>query len=173
MIGFFESLKKPQKGASLIELLLYFSLLGILLTVVTDVMLRTSEFSLEAASKNDLQGDVRFITSRLAYDIHQASLVTTPANLGDSSQTLVLTIGTETHTYTLSGSNLAYEKTAGASTQTASINSNKVIVTSLNFQRLGNNGGKPTVRITIGLEAVKKDKSGPAQKTVETVVGIR
>ena len=29
------------------------------------------------------------------------------------------------------------------------------------------------VRITIGLEAVKKDKSGPAQKTVETVVGIR
>ena len=55
-----------QKGASLIELLLYFSLLGILLTVVTDVMLRTSEFSLEAASKNDLQGDVRFITSRLS-----------------------------------------------------------------------------------------------------------
>jgi len=166
-------LKHSQKGASLIELLLYFSLLGILLMVVTDVMLRTSEFSLEAASKNDLLGDTRFITSRLTYDIHQATSITTPAILGDNSQTLVLTVGTETHTYTISGSNLVYERVAGATTQTANINSNKVVVTSLNFQRLGNNGGKPTVKITIGLEAVKKDKSGPAQKTVETVVGIR
>ena len=166
-------LKNSQKGASLIELLLYFSLLGILLMVVTDVMLRTSEFSLEAASKNDLLADTRFIISRLSYDIHQATSITTPAILGDNSQTLVLTVGTETHTYTISGSNLVYERVAGATTQTANINSNKVVVTSLNFQRLGNNGGKPTVKITIGLEAVKKDKSGPAQKTVETVVGIR
>jgi len=166
-------LKYSQKGASLIELLLYFSLFGILLTVVTDVMLRTSEFSLEAASKNDLQGDVRFITSRLAYDIHQASLVTTPANLGDSSQTLVLTVGTETHTYTLSGSNLAYERTVGANTQTANINRNKVVVTSLNFQRLGNSGGKPTVKVTMELESVKREKAGPAKKMLKTVIGTR
>ena len=166
-------LKYSQKGASLIELLLYFSLLGILLTVVSDVIIRTSEFSLEAASKNDLLADTRFITSRLAYDIHQATSITTPAILGGTSQTLTLTVGTETHTYTISGSNLAYEKVAGTNTQTANINSNKVFVTSLNFQRLGNNGGKPTVKITMELEAVKKDKTGPAKKTFETVVGIR
>jgi len=96
-------LKNSQKGATLIELLLYFSLLGILLTVVTDLMLRTSEFSLEAAAKNDLQEDARFIMSKFGYDIRRADSVSLPANLGDISSTLEFTVGTEDHSYNLAG----------------------------------------------------------------------
>ena len=166
-------LRYSQKGASLIELLLYFSLLGILLTTVTDVMLRTSEFSLEASAKNALLADGRFIPSRLAYDIHRADSITTPVNLGANSATLTLIVGSETHIYTLSGANLEYEQIAGPSTQTANINSNKVVVNSLNFQRLGSSGGKPTLKITFELEGIKRERSGPTQKVFETVVGIR
>ena len=49
---------KSQKGTSLIELVLYFSLLGIVLIIATDIMLKTSEFSLEAGSRNNLQDDI-------------------------------------------------------------------------------------------------------------------
>ena len=74
-------LTKSQKGTSLIELILYFSLLGIVLIIATDIMLRTSEFSLESAAGNDLQDDAKFIVSRFSYDIRQADSISFPAAL--------------------------------------------------------------------------------------------
>jgi type II secretory pathway component PulJ len=167
--------KKFQKGASLVELLIYFALLGIILVIAVDIMLATGEFSLESASKNELQDNARFINARLAYDIRQADSITTPANLGDSSNTLVLLIGTETHTYSLVGANLEYQKETGPppTTQTANINSNFIEVNSLSFQRLGTTNGKHTIKITLELEATKSGKGNPEQKIFETVVGTR
>lgn len=168
-------LRNSQKGATLIELLLYFSLLGILLTVVTDLMLRTSEFSLEAAAKNDLQEDARFIISKFGYDIRRADSVSLPANLGDSSSTLEFTLGTENHSYNLIGTDLEYAKETSPPprTQTANLNSNLTRVNSLTFQRLGNVNGNHLVKINFELEVVKRQKGGPSTKTFETVVGIR
>ncbi|MCH7541192.1 prepilin-type N-terminal cleavage/methylation domain-containing protein [Patescibacteria group bacterium] len=168
-------LKNSQKGATLIELLLYFSLLGILLTVVTDLMLRTSEFSLEAAAKNDLQEDARFIISKFGYDIRRADSVSLPANLGDISSTLEFTLGTEDHSYNLAGTDLEYaiETRPPPRTQTANFNSNLTKVTSLTFQRLGNVNGNHLIKINFELEVVKRQKGVPNTKTFETVVGIR
>lgn len=168
-------LGRSQKGTSLIELILYFALLGIILIIATDIMLQTSEFSLKSGAKNVVQEDARFIKDRLTYDISRADSISTPANLGDSSSTLVLIIGTEIHTYTLSIPNLEYQKETGppAITTIANINSNQTKVNTLNFQRLGNAAGKPTVKITFGIEAVRSAKGEPKTKTFETVVGAR
>jgi len=164
---------KSNKGATLIELLIYFGILSILLVIVIDLMLQSGEFSLEAESRSSLQSDARFITNRLSFDIHQADSVTSPANLGDSSSTLTFTVGTDIHTYTLSGTNLEYQETVGLNTETANLNSNRTIVNSLTFERLGNPGGKPTIKITLELETTKSEKGGPKQKTFEAVVGTR
>jgi len=168
-------LRKSQKGATLIELLIYFALLGIILVIAVDIMLATGEFFLESASKNELQDNARFINARLTYDIHRADSITTPANLGDSSNTLILVIGTETHTYSLVGANLEYQKETRPppTTQTANISSNFIEVNSLSFQRFGTTNGKHTIKITFELEAIKSGKGGPKQKTFETVVGTR
>ncbi len=164
---------KFNKGATLIELLIYFGILSILLVIVIDLMLQTGEFSLETESRSSLQNDARFIANRLSFDIHQADSVTSPANLGDSSSTLTFTVGTETHTYTLSGTNLEYQETVGLNTETANLNSNRIIINSLTFERLGNPGGNPTIKITLELEATKSEKGGPKQKTFEVLVGTR
>lgn len=168
-------LRKSQKGATLIELLVYFALLGIILVIAIDIMLTTSEFSLESGAKNDLTDNARFINARLTYDIHRTDSIVSPANLGDSNSTLTLLIGSETHNYTLAGTNLEYQKETGPppTIQTANINNNLTRVNSLSFQRLGSSGGRHTIRITFELEAVKREKGGPKQKTFETVVGTR
>ena len=166
---------KSQKGTSFIELILYFSLLGIVLVIATDIILRTGEFSLESSARNDLQDDGRFIISRLSYDIHKANSITTPVNLGDTSSTLVSTVGPETHTYSLVDTNIDYQEETGPppNIQNANINSNRTKVNSLTFKRLGNSGGKHTIKVTFELEGTQPQKGGPEQKTFETVVSLR
>src|SRR3990167_6958851 len=116
--------KNLQKGTSLIELLIYFGLLATVLIIATDLIIRTGEFSLEANTRNALQQDARFIIGRLTYDIHQADLINTPAGLGDSGSSLDITVGPETHTYSLVGLNLEYQRQTGPPplTQTANVN---------------------------------------------------
>ena len=173
MERFFGKLLKGQKGTSLIELLLYFALLTIILSIATDLIIKSGEFSLEAKSQNVLQEDARFIGNRLAYDIHQATAVTTPANLGEASSTLTIMVGVETHIYTLLVNNFQYQEVAGSNTQTANLNSNLTKINSVSFQRLGNPGGKPTIKIIFEIKDVKGTKGGPIKKTFETVVGLR
>lgn len=173
----FENLKvsRSQKGTSLIELIVYFALLSTVLVIAVDIMFRTSEFSLESAAQSGLQEDARFIISRLSYDIHRAENITTPANIGTSTSTLVLTNGSDTYTYSLVGSDLELQSETGPlpTIQNANINSNQTKVNSISFQRLGNSSGKHTFKITFNLEGATSQKGGPEQKTFETVVGLR
>jgi len=175
MILLIKKLIDSKKGTSLIELILYFSLLGIVLIVATDIMLKTSEFSLESSVRNNLQDDGRFIISRLSYDIRRADTITTPSTIGDSTAILFLTIGTDTVTYSLVGTNLDLEEKTGPPTkiQNATVNSTNTKVNSINFERLGNASGKHTIKISFDLEDSQAQKGGPKQKTFETVVSLR
>lgn len=166
---------ESQKGTSLIELVLYFSLLGIVLIIATDIMLKTSEFSLEAGGRNNLQDDGRFIISRLSYDIRRADTITIPTNIGDVSPTLTLTAGSQTITYSIVGSNLALQEETGPTfnIQNANVNSTNTNVISVSFTRLGNINGRHTIIISLGLENSQAQKGGPEQKTFETVVSQR
>lgn len=173
MERFFRKLKPQQKGTSLIELLIYFGLLTIILTIVIDLMIKSGEFSLEAKEQNVLQEDARFIGNRLYFDIHQATAVTSPGNLGETSSILTFTVGTETHTYSLVNNSLQYQQVAGTNTKTANLNSNFTKVNLLSFQRLGSNNGKHTIKLIFEIEDIKGAKGGPLKKTFETVVGLR
>ena len=169
-------LVKNNKGVTLIELILYFSLLSIVLLIAVDLMIRSSEFGLEANAKKNLQADANFINQRLASDIHRADDIDTPVNLGDFGSTLVLSIGNETHTYELVGNNLQYTKETPppvATTQTTNLNSNLTTINSISFERIGNSNGNHTVKIIFEVEDLKGKKGGPIKKTFETVVGIR
>ena len=136
-------------------------------------MIRTGEFSLEASAQNALQEDARFIGNRFSYDIHQATSSASPANLGQTTSNLTISVGTETHTYSLNGNNLEYQKIVGPNTLTANLNSNLTKINSVSFQRLGSTNGKHTIKITFEIEDLKGKKGGPLKKTFETVVGLR
>lgn len=167
---------KNNKGVTLIELILYFSLLSIVLLIAVDLMIRSSEFGLESNAKNNLQADANFINQRLASDIHRANGIDNPVNLGDFGSTLVLSIGSEIHTYDLVGSNFQYTRETPpprATTQTTNLNSNLTKVNSVSFERIGSTGGNHTVKIIFEIEDLKGKKGGPIRKTFETAIGIR
>lgn len=167
---------ESQKGSTLIELLLYFSLLTVVLILAIDLLIQIGEFSLKSKGVDLVQKDSRFIMDRLAFDLHRASAVNVPANLGDSSNSLTVTVAGETHTYRLLNGNLEYERVKPPpqpENQLANLNTNLTRINSLSFQRVGSSTGKPTIKINFQMEDVKGSKGGPNIKTFETIVGLR
>lgn len=169
---------KKQQGSTLIEILLYMSLLTIILLIGTDILLQTGEFGLKTTSQSFFQEDTRFIGNRLTYEIHRAASVNIPAVLGDSGTTnkIAITVpvgfSTETREYELVGTDLIFRRLVSL-TPSAKLNSNKVKVNSFSVTRLGNISSKPTLKILFELESVQKGKNGPIKKTFETVIGTR
>lgn len=173
MRKFLQSKKtKSSLGFTLIELLLYFSLLSILLVVVIDLFLSLGEFNLEYQSQKNINQEASFIGSRLSYEIKRSDSIILPTNLGDTTSSLQTTVGSETHVYSLSANNLDFQNQSIAS-QSARLNSNLVKVNLLSFQRLGNSGGKPTLKVNFTLENQSQTKQGIVTKNFELVVGTR
>lgn len=145
-----------QQGVTLVEMLLVMGLLGIFLVVLTSIFTATLDVQNQSQSYSATISDGRFIMARLNYDIARATAITTPAALGGSGATLVLTVGGSPYTYTLSGSALQLTDATG----TANLNGGGATVSNLNFQRLGNVGGKDTIRYSFKLTSTAIDKSG-------------
>ena len=107
--------------------------------------------------------------ARLNYDIARATAVTTPAALGGSGATLVLTIGGSPYTYTLSSGALQLTDPTGS----ANLDGGGTTVSNLSFQRLGNAGGKDTIRYSFKLTSTSVDKSGADTQTFTSTAELR
>jgi len=169
---FFKKFKAHQKGTSLIELLLYFALLSIVLALAADLMIRSGEFSLESAAKNDLQEEARFAMNRIAYDVHRADSVIFPAAPGQLATSLWLDINGVVKVYYVLDSKIQlYSNDTGTWTQVTS--DSVTTPTSFTFDNFSNAGGKPTIKITFTLKSTTSQKGGSRSKTFESVVGLR
>ncbi|OGM05883.1 hypothetical protein A2125_00995 [Candidatus Woesebacteria bacterium GWB1_43_5] len=156
-------------GFSLIEILLYMGLLGIFLFSLTNLFVSSIDVRLESEAKSSVEQDGRYLLSRFRYDISQASQVLLPVGVGDQGDSLQIARGGVNYTYSLVDGNIIVSD--GASQD--QLNSSRVEVTSLNFQRLGNVGGKNTVTITYALSSRTIRPQGPEVRNYELVFGIR
>lgn len=161
---------KSQKGVTLVELLLYMGLLAILLVIMTNLFVSIVELKLESDSTSAIEQDGRFIMSRIIYDINNADSITTPASPGASGGTLVLVNGSETLTYSLSGSNLQLNSSINGS---ANLNSSEATISGLSFQRLGPSGGRNSIKINFTVTSVTQRKQGTESKNYSYTVGVR
>lgn len=127
-------------GFTVMELVLYMGLLLILLTILSQLFTASIETHVESQQFSYVQQDGRYIMNRLTYDIQQASSVTTPSALGGSGSTLAIVIGGITYTYSLTSGNLLVNGTR--------LNGFDTTISNLTFQKLGNSGGKPTVKFS-------------------------
>jgi|SRR3990172_1600740 len=162
-----------QKGTSLIEVILYIALFSIIIIVVVDLLITSGSLKTESESQSALLIDAGFITSRLNYEIRNLDTITTPVLSGPTTNSLVLTNGTETHTISLSGNNMLYQKTIGLATTSANLNTSLTSVSLLTFQPLGNSGGKLSIKINFVLTEVKASQQGNQSKSYEMVVTTR
>ena len=97
---------------------------------------------LQTGSYAAVTADGRFVLSRLDYDIRRATAITTPAALGDTGSSLTLTVGGSTYTYSIDSGRLKLDIDGTGDF----ITGDKTVISSLNFQKLGNSGGKASVR---------------------------
>ena len=158
-----------QKGVTFVELLVVMGLLGIFLVIITTIFTSTLDIQSSTGSYKATVSDGRFIMSRLNYDIARASAVTTPAALGGSGATLVMTINATTYTYAISGNNL--QLTAGANS--GNLNGNGTTVSNLSFQRIGNIGGKDTVRYSFKLTSTTLHEGRADTQTFTSTAELR
>ena len=98
-----------KKGFTLVEILLYMALLSIFLLTLVDILVSILDVQLESQATSAVDIDSRFVSNRLGYDVLRADSVILPANLGDVSDSLTVSVGASQYTYSLSGGNLVLD----------------------------------------------------------------
>ena len=158
-----------MRGFTLVELLVYMALLAVFLIVLTDIFVSILDVQSESQATSATEQDGRFILSRLAYDIPQATSIITPASLGQTENFLEIDVSGTTYRYDLASNNLQLDDGTGTNT----LNSSETTVPSISFQRIGNAGGKDTIRIQFDIQSVAERPSGPETRSFTTTVGRR
>ena len=160
---------KFKKGFTLIELSLFMGLFSIILLVLTTIFAELVQKQLEIQSMSAVEADKSYILSRLQYDIGRADSITIPANAGDSSPELALEIDGSTYTYQLSGLALVADDNGDVQR----LNNVRTELSNLQFQRVENSGGVPTIAISMDIISAVQEASGQRSTTIDTTLGIR
>lgn len=158
-----------QRGVTFVELLLVMGMLSIFLTVLATIFTATIDTQTQTQGYSATLSDGRYILSRLNYDIARANAIGTPSALGASSSSLVMTVGGSTYTYALNAGKLQLTDAAG----TADLNDYNASVSGLSFQKLGNVGGKETIRYSFTITAKAQQGSGAQSQTFTSTMERR
>lgn len=140
-----------SKGFTLIETIIYMGLLAVILLVITNLMITTGYFSQEETARLEIQKNGRFAIERIIRDLQTADTVTTPA---DSTPTDNLVIGDIS--YQLSGNRL--QRTDTDSTE--NVTGNQVQIDTIQFSRIENPGGDPSIKINLTLNYIGQIEGG-------------
>ena len=158
-----------QRGFTLIELLLAMALMGGFIIVLTSIFSAAVSVQSESQAASSVDQDGRFILSRLHYDISRADSISTPAALGASGSQLTLVIGGVANTYVLGSGNLQLTNDTG----TSALNGSETSLSNLSVQRLGNSGGKETIRLSFTITSKARDNQGTRAQTFTMTAGRR
>lgn len=159
-----------SKGITIVEVILYIALLSIFMLVLLDIFMGGLNLQFESQGTSAVQTDGQFILTRLAADLKNADSVTTPGVLGASSPTLVFASSGVTYTYSLNGGVLSLTKNG----ETLALNSLETDINSIGFTRLGNVGGKPTIKINFTIDSkTLRPGENPETRTYQTTFGLR
>lgn len=164
VIGYFES------GFSLIEMLIYMGLFSILMGILINVLFSILDISKESEAISSVDKTSRYLLSRFTYDIQRAQAVTTPAILGQQSNTMVLQISSANYTYNLdTNGNLQLNNGQNID----NLNSYDASISGLLFQNIGASSGKNTIRISFTVASRTKQRSGFEVRNYQTTIGLR
>ncbi len=125
---------RGRKGFSLLELLIYITILSLLLVVVSNTFISLSKGRGQAGAKSEVQNSIRFSTELLKQDIKNASAIITPSSIASSS----------TLTLTRDGVSIVYDVLAGVlrrkigAASPVSVTNSNIFVDTATFTRIEN-----------------------------------
>ena len=165
---------RKQAGYTLIELLLYVAIVGVLLSAVTAFFGVTTDARIKNQTVNEVNTQGTFAMDYITQTIRNATSVTSPAAAATDSQlTLVVPTGTLSPTvFNLSSGVLQVKE--GTATAIALTNS-KVQVTNLTVKNLTRSGTSGTVQVSITVSRVNtaNDADYDYTRTFTTTAAIR
>ncbi len=150
---------KKCRGFSLLELLLYISLVSVVTLVISTTFLSFNRGRGQVESKGEVNSAMNFALEKVSQDLRSGSAVTTPFLAGETADdSLVVTVGSDTITYCLNDGQLRREVGAGScGASSASLTSPAVYISSIDFTRVENTNatlGTTMVSIIIKIDAV-------------------
>ena len=160
-----------SEGFTLVEMLMYMGIFMILLVIFLQLFSSILDVSLESQSTSAVSIDGKYILARLAYDIQNATSVVTPANVGDSRNSLEVISNGADEDFVLSSNNLVLNNISANTFD--NLNSAETTVSNLSFTRLGSQNGKPTITISFTLTGTAKRTSGLEVRNFTTTIGLR
>lgn len=165
------NLSNSQKGVSIVELLLYMSILSLLLTVLTSIFVSALDVELESHAVSSVEQDGNYILARLAYDIHRAQSINIPALTGAISNSFQIVVGGVNYTYNINtNGDVILTNDLGLN----SLNNYGSSVSAFFAQRYGNAGGvEDTLKINFTITSREKRVSGYEQKDFQTNLSLR
>lgn len=158
-----------EQGVTLVEMLIVMGLLAILLVVIATVFTSAADVQSRTSNYSAIAAEGRFVMARINQDIARSTSTTTPATLGATSTSLIMVINGSTYTYALNTNKLQLTDGTG----TDFVTGDDVTVSGLSFMRLGNTGGKESIRYSFTLTTTSQDHSGPDTQTFTSTVERR
>lgn len=165
---------QTQRGYTLIELLLYVSMIGILLGGVTTFFAMATEARVKNQSISEVNDQGVYAMDIITQTVRNATDITTPtAGITGSSLTLTVPTGSLSPTvFSLSGTTLQIKEGAAAA---VSLTSSKVQVTALSIKNLTRSGTHGIVQVSLTLSRVNTTGRNEYdyQRTFTTSVSLR
>jgi len=160
-----------QKGLTLIEILLYITIIGIIAQGFISFTLSVASTSSKTYVIQEVQANTRMVLDVISQKIRAADNIIAPDN-GNSTSTLILDMPDTDLDLTLNVTNGVLEITEGVASSTP-ITSNRVNVSSLIFTNLAA-GKKDNVKIEITIiYRAGESKEFEYSQTLQTSVNLR
>jgi type II secretory pathway pseudopilin PulG len=160
-----------QKGITIIELILYMSILSVLITILTSIFISALDVQSESSAVSSVEQDGNYIIAKFGYDIRSSSAITFPFANGDSADNFVIVVDGEDYTYSVDGNNnLVLVNSLG----TNSLNSYSSSISNFLVQRLGNAGGvENSLKISFTVTSKIAKNSGFETQNFATTFSLR
>lgn len=165
------NLRNAQKGITVVELLLYMTILSALLTILTSIFVSALDVQSESNATSSVEQDGNYILARLAYDIHRAQSINIPSVNGATNNNFQIVVSGVSYTYSVdANNNLIVTNNLGEN----NLNNYGTSISGFSIQRLGNTGGvENALKINFTATSRTKRVSGYEQKDFQTNLSLR
>lgn len=161
--------QQKKAGYTLVELLIYLGLFGILISVLTTIFFSTLELRAQSETISAVEQDGRYILQKLTQVIRDADAVISPLSNGESTNQLIISRVGSIETYQLDDTDLVQSSDSGV----VQLNSDSTTISDFSIQRLGAVSGLPTLKITLTISSTGRVAGITQSHIFTTTVGIR
>lgn len=162
-------MSSKQQGFTIVELMVYTTVLLGLLYVFTSVFTSILDVQMESETQSAIVQDSGYIFARMQYDMSRASSILVPASFGVVTNSLTIQINGQDYVYEIVNGNLLLHDPNGS----AALNSEATTVSGLQVRRYGNESGKHSASISFTLTTVAQRAKGTQSQYFQTTVGLR